>query len=126
MAIEGRYFIWTIQAGEDLADLRIVEGHLFKAINVQGRIAHDGEEALGILLYGGRQDEHVTLGYIGILKFVAAESIPLGGRLTVRAGGFYVALPGEFVVGRCLDGPATSPCLRTGMFNFAASVQLAR
>ena len=127
MAIEGRYFTWTIPAGEDMDDMRPGTGHLFKAVALDdGRIAQNGREAGGILLYGGKREEHVTLAYAGIIRFVAGEDIGRGERLTVRSEGYFcVAKTGEYVVGRCLDALVEKYRIGTGMFNFAtASVQL--
>jgi hypothetical protein len=121
MSVEGRYFTWTLAAGENLDDLRPGTGHLFKAVALDdGRIAADGREAGGILLYGGRQDEHVTLGYAGIMKFTAGGSIGKGSRLTVSASGYFSqAASGSYVVGRCLDTAVASGAVGTGAFNFA-------
>ena len=53
MSVEGRYFTWTLAAGEDLDDLMPGPGHIFKAVALDdGKIAQDGREAGGILLYG--------------------------------------------------------------------------
>ena len=121
MAVEGRYFTWTLAAGEDLADLQPGAGHLFKAVALDdGRIAQNGREAGGILLYGGRQEEHVTLGYAGILKFAAGAAITKGSRLTVGNSGYFTqAVSGSYVVGRCLDTAVASGAVGTGAFNFA-------
>jgi len=121
MAVEGRYFTWTLAAGEDLADLEPGTGHLFKAVALDdGKIAQDGREAGGILLYGGRQDEHVTLGYAGILKFTAGAAVAKGTRLTVANSGYFTsAVSGSYVVGRCLDTAVASGAVGTGAFNFA-------
>jgi len=121
MAVEGRYFTWTLAAGEDLADLTPGTGHLFKAVSLDdGRIAQNGREAGGILLYGGRQDEHVTLGYAGILKFTAGGAVAKGSRLTVSNSGYFTqAVSGSYVVGRCLESAVASGAIGTGAFNFA-------
>jgi hypothetical protein len=121
MAVEGRYFTWTLAAGEELADLQPGTGHLFKAVALDdGKIAQDGREAGGILLYGGRQDEHVTLGYAGILKFTAGAAVGKGNRLTVSGSGYFSeAVSGSYVVGRCLDTAVASGAVGTGAFNFA-------
>jgi hypothetical protein len=121
MSVEGRYFSWTIQAGEDLDDLTAGTGRLFKAVALDdGKIAVDGREAGGILIYGGKSAEHVTLGYAGILKFVAGGPIGKGKRLTVANSGYFVeAGSGSYVVGRCLDTTVASGAIGTGAFNFA-------
>ena len=126
MSVEGRYFTWTIAAGEDLDDLEPGTGSLFKAVALDdGRIAQNGREAGGVLLYGGRKNEHITLGYAGVLKFTAGEDIGKGQHLTVRKDGyFHPAGHGEWVVGRCLDTAVVKGAVGTGAFNFANSTPL--
>ena len=96
---------------------------MFRAVALDdGKIAQDGREAGGILLYGGLQGDHITLGYAGILKFVAGADIQAGRHLTVRQGGvFEPAYRGDWVVGRCLDVAVSLGNIGTGAFNFAAS-----
>ncbi|MEE8433932.1 MAG: hypothetical protein V3S64_04015 [bacterium] len=121
MSVEGRYFTWTIAAGEDLDDLEPGTGHLFKAVALDdGKIAANGLEAGGILLYGGKQEEHLTLGYAGILKFTAGGAVSKGARLSVANSGYFTeAASGGYVVGRCLDTAVVSGAVGTGAFNFA-------
>lgn len=121
MAVEGRYFTWTVVAGQALDDLQPGSGHIYKAVALDdGQLAEDGREAGGLLLYGGRQGEHVTLGYAGVMKFTAGADVGAGRRLTVAASGYLVeATSGSYVVGRCLDTPVTSGAVGTGAFNFA-------
>ena len=121
MSIEGRFFTWTIEAGEDLNDLTPVDGHIFKAVTMTGVIANNGYKAGGILLYGGMMNEHVTLGYAGIMKFTTNEKLEKGALLTVGRGGFFrAAKEGDWIVGRCLDQGATAMSVATGAFNFAS------
>lgn len=121
MAVEGQYFAWTIEAGEDLDDYTPGTGTLFKAVALDdGRLANDGREAGGILVYGGEGGEHVTLGYAGVLKFTAGAAVGAGRRLTVTTSGYCVeAGSGTYVVGRCLDTAVGSGSVGTGAFNFA-------
>lgn len=121
MAIEGRHFTWTIQAGEDLYDLTPGKGDLFKAIRLDdGKKASNGLVAGGILLFGGKVGDHVTLGYLGVMKFVAGGNISKGERLTVTDDGYFIkANPGTYVVGRCLDTSVRYGNIGTGAFNFA-------
>ena len=120
MSVEGRNFTWTIPAGEDLDDLTAGTGDLFKAVALDdGQIAADGLEAGGILIYGGRNAEHVTLAYLGVVKFTAGGGIGKGKRLTVTGSGYLVeASSGSYVVGRCLDTAVASGAIGTGAFNF--------
>ena len=47
MSVEGRYFTWTIVAGEDLDDLNPGSGELYKAVALDdGKIAQNGIEPL--------------------------------------------------------------------------------
>lgn len=121
MSVEGRYFTWTIAAGEDLNDLNPGTGHLFKAVALDdGKLAVNGREAGGILLYGGKQDEHLTLGYGGVMKFTSGGAVNKGARLTVSNSGYFsAAASGSYVVGRCLDTAVASGAVGTGAFNFA-------
>ena len=121
MSVEGRNFTWTIAAGEDLDDLTPGTGDLFKAVALDdGKIAADGREAGGILIYGGRSAEHVTLGYLGVLKFAAGSAVTKGRRLTVTASGYLIeAGSGSYAVGRCLDADVASGAIGTGAFNFS-------
>jgi hypothetical protein len=121
MAVEGRYFTWTVAAGENLDDLTPGAGSLFKAIAIDdGKYAANGREAGGVLVFGGRTGEHLTLGYAGILKFVAGAAVGKGKRLTVTGSGYFVeAGSGSYIVGRCLDTAVASGSVGTGAFNFA-------
>ena len=121
MSVEGRYFAWSISAGEDLDDLTPGTGNLFKAIALDdGKFAMNGREAGGILLYGGKSGEHVTLGYAGVLKFTAKVAIPKGARLTVTTSGYFTsASSGKYVCGRNLDTAVASGADGTGAFNLA-------
>lgn len=124
MSVEGRYFTWTMAAGEDLNDLVASSGDLYKAIALDdGKPAANGKEAGGILLYGAKSGEHVTLGYLGVMKFVAGAAITAGKRVTVTASGYFItAVSGSYVVGRNLDTAVASGAIGTGAFNFAAPV----
>jgi hypothetical protein len=121
MSVEGRYFTWSVAAGENLDDLTPGAGSLFKAVSLStGKYAVSGRDAGGILVYGGRQEKPVTLGYAGVMKFVAGAPIAKGHRLTVAASGYFVeAASGSYVVGRCLDNAVSSGAVGTGAFNFA-------
>lgn len=119
--MEGRHFTWTIPAGEDLDDLTPGKGDLFKAIRLDdGKKASNGLVAGGILIYGGKAGDHVTLGYLGVMKFVAGGNITKGERLTVTDDGYFIkATSGTYVVGRCLDTAVSKGSIGTGAFNFA-------
>ena len=121
MAVEGRHFTWTLAAGQALDDFTAGTGHLYKAVALgTGLVAANGREAGGLLLYGGRAGEHVTLGYAGVMKFTAGASVAAGKRLTVAASGYLAeAASGTYIVGRCLDAAVASGAVGTGVFNFA-------
>ncbi len=121
MSVEGRYFTWTIPAGEDLDGLTPGTGNLFKAVALDdGMHAMNGLEAGGILLYGGKTNENVTLGYLGVMKFAAGAAVIKGKRLSVTTSGYFIeAASGSYVVGRCLDAGVSSGAIGTGAFNFA-------
>ena len=121
MSVEGRFFTWTLESGEDLDDLTPGTGHIFKSVALDdGKVAQNGREAGGILLYGGKQNEHITIGYAGIMKFTSGGSVGKGNRLTVSNSGYFTeAASGSYVVGRCLDSAVASGAVGTGAFNFA-------
>ncbi len=125
MAIQGNYSNLTIKAGEDLNDLT-ASGDLFKAITVSGSTASTGETALGILQYGGKTGEFVTLGYAGVMKFSAGNSVTSGTLLTVNSLGYFVsATTDSYIIGRCLGTHVSSGAVGTGVFNFATPVKKA-
>ncbi len=121
MSVEGRFFTHTMAAGEDVNDLTPGSGDIFKAIALDdGKPAANGREAGGLLLYGGKNGEHITLGYAGIMKFTAGAAVAKGKRLTVTTSGYMIeANSGSYVVGRCLDTAVGSGAVGTGAFNFA-------
>ena len=121
MSVDGRNFSWTVLAGEDLNDAGAGTGHLYKAVALDdGKLASNGREAGGILLYGGKTGEHLTLGYAGVMKFAAGGAVAKGRRLTVTTSGYFTeAASGSYVVGRCLDAAVGSGAVGTGVFNFA-------
>jgi hypothetical protein len=121
MAVEGHYAAWTITAGEDLDNFTPGTGAIFKAVALDdGKLANNGREAGGILIYGGKAAEHITLGYAGVLKFTAGAAVGAGRRLSVATSGYLVeAASGSYVVGRCLDAAVSSGSVGTGAFNFA-------
>ncbi|MEE8394801.1 MAG: hypothetical protein V3S29_02020 [bacterium] len=121
MSVEGRFFNWTMSAGEDLDDLTPGSGDLFKAIALDdGKPAANGKEAGGILIYGGKSGEHISIGISGVMKFVAAGAVVAGARLTVTTSGYFTtAVSGSYVVGSNLDTAVASGAVGTGMFNFA-------
>ncbi len=121
MSVDGRYFTWTLAAGEDLDNLTPGSGHLFKAVALDdAMIANNGLEAGGILVYGGKSGEHVTLGWSGVMKFTAGAAVAKGKRLTVASSGYCVqASSGAYVVGRCLDSAVSSGAVGTGAFDFS-------
>ena len=124
--MDGRHFTWSFPAGEDLDNLNWGTGDLFRAVALDdGKIAANGLEAGGILLYGGKKDEHVTLGYLGVMKFYASEHVQKGARLTVAENGsFRESRPGDYAVGRCLDTAVSAGSIGTGAFNFTTPMQV--
>ena len=122
MSVEGRNFTWAIAAGEDLDDLTPGTGDIFKAIALDdGKPAANGKEAGGILFFGAKNGENVTLGLYGVMKFVAGAAVAKGARVTVTASGYFItATSGSYVVGRCLDTAVGTGAVGTGAFNFLA------
>ncbi|MDH4120435.1 MAG: hypothetical protein OEV94_01845 [Deltaproteobacteria bacterium] len=126
MSVEGHNHSWAIQAGGDLSDLRPGTGAIFKAVALDtGTIASNGRQAGGILLYGGKSGEPVSLGTWGVMKFTAGAPVAKGRRLTVTQSGYFSeAASGSYVVGRCLDADVGSGGVGTGLFNFATTAYM--
>ena len=126
MAIEGKHMTWSTKAGADLSDLTAGTGALYKAITQLGvKAASPGDDAKGLLLYGGTSGSHVTLGVMGEMKFTAGAAVTsVNAPLSVAAAGFLtVATSGDFVVGHFTQGTNRSTSISsgsvgTGLFDF--------
>ena len=121
MATQGKWEGYALAAGEDLDDAAAGTGDLFKAIALDdGRPAANGKEAGGLLQYGGKNAEHITIAYFGVSKYVANDAITPGVRLSVVASGYCSAAgSGDHIVGRNGAFAVASGAIGEGLFNFA-------
>ena len=115
-----RWEPYTLVAGENLDDVTPGTGDLFKAISIDDGIhSANGAEAGGILQYGGQSGEHVTIGYMGVMKFTAGGAITAGDRMVVTNSGYILTQQsGSHVVGRCGRTDVASGEVGVGIFNF--------
>ena len=120
MAVENKHFTWSFVAGEDMDSLNKGTGALHKAVDGAKTIAANGSEAIGLLKYVGKSDEHVTIAPMGITKYVASAAISAGAVLTVTTSGYITtADSGSVVVGKNLNTAVASGAIGTGIFDFS-------
>lgn len=114
MAIQNMYINMIVAAGADLSALQ------YYAVAIDdGGYAVNGAEAIGILQNKPKTGEGADIGYLGTMKFRAADTIAKGDKLTVTAAGTMVlAGSGYYIVGKAWAA-ATSGSVGTGVFNFA-------
>jgi len=113
MAGENQYFTSTLQAGEDLTTLQ------YHAIALDdGKLANNPEEASGILLNKPNTGQHLSLAYVGELKFAAGAAITKGAKLTVTTSGWFTSAGSvDGIVGEIKE-TVTSGSIATGLFFF--------
>lgn len=103
----------TLQAAEDLSSLQ------YHAIALDdGKLANNGEEASGILLNKPKSGEHISLGYVGELKFRAGAAISKGDKLVVTTSGWFTTADSDDPVLGEAKAAVTSGSVGTGLFNF--------
>ena len=110
---QGKFETVTIQAGADLSAAQ------HKAIVVAGTIAADSLTAVGLVQ--NKPDatgKQATVGYSGLMKGHAGDSISKGAKVMVTTSGWLItATSAGNVVGRALLA-ANSGDLFPGLFNF--------
>lgn len=122
MTIENVQWRWSVKASADLNDTAVATGHINKAVsNRDGDIASNGLDAVGMLYYGGKDNEHISFAFMGIMKATAAAAISSKDTLlTVTTSGYVKpATDGDYVVGRALS-TANSGSVFDGLFDFSA------
>lgn len=122
MGIQNDFRTWSIKAVSDIDSVVAGTGHIYKAVaNDAGDIASSGKKAVGILQYAGETNDHVTIGFDGIMKYTASAAINSKDVLlaVTTSGYFKEAVGGEYVVGRALS-IVSSGGVGTGMFSFIA------
>jgi hypothetical protein len=108
----------TIVAAEDLS------GSQYKAIALDdGKVAVNGQEAIGIICNKPISGQNVTVGYVGEMFYQAGAAVSKGDALTVTTGGWFkLADSNDFVVGQA-KADVTSGSQGTGLFSFPAGIQ---
>lgn len=120
MSTQNKYEAWTIVAATAMNNLVAGSGNLYKAVrNKTGNFATNGLEAVGLLQYGCDSGGFASVGYFGIMKYVAATAITSADvLLSITTSGYCkIAGSGDWIVGRTVTA-ATSAMVAKGMFNF--------
>lgn len=114
MAYQGQHQTFTMPAGTDLS------AHTFKALDIAtGDLAANAKSAVGILQNKPLHNEHATVGFQGLMKYVAGGAVAKGAALTVSSGGLFTsATSSSVVVGVSLEA-AVSGAIASGIFDFA-------
>lgn len=107
-----------IRAGADLTG----DGVKFKAISFGGTIAATSIAAAGILRFGGKQNENVSVNVLGVFKAQFGTAVNTAGYpLKVTTSGFIVAASsGDDCVGRS-TAVTGSGDLAQAFFNFLSA-----
>jgi hypothetical protein len=113
MSTENRYDSVTIVASNDFR-----AAHIHKAVTAGGLVAATAG-AVGLLKSKPNVAEHATVGYIGIMRYVAGAAIAAGANLTVTTSGFIISTGSASgtTVGKAIEA-ANSGDLAKGLFNF--------
>jgi hypothetical protein len=110
-------FRWSIPiaAGADLT----AETSQFKAVTFAGVIASTSIAAAGILRYGGKSGESVTIDIDGVFKAKFGAAVSTAGYpLKITTSGYVVAAAsGDDIVGRAIAIVASGD-IAQAMFNF--------
>jgi len=115
MATENQNLTYTFTAAEALDNLVSGTGQIYKAIALNDqKIANNGEECSGILIFGAKSGEHSTIVLSGVTKAVAGGAIAAGGAVTVSTSGYVTAGDsGSYIIGRNLDTAVASGAVGT-------------
>jgi len=116
MTVQNLRFISTLQALEDLRECQ------YHAVALDdGLLANNGEEASGILINKPYTHDHLSLAYVGELKFAAGGAIAKGAKITVTTSGWFTTAGSlDPVVGEA-KAAVTSGSFGTGLFAFPAA-----
>ena len=120
MTVENKYDTVAIDAA---ADFRSVGLH--KAVVVGGTIAATAA-AIGLIKSKPASGEHLTVGYKGLMKYLAGGAVTAGVNLTVTTSGFLVSQGSSngATVGKALATVASGD-LGLGMLDFTRAGPLA-
>ena len=106
----------TIAAGEDLS----AKTCLYHAIALDdGQLAVNGLEAGGILYNDPADDQHLTFGFSGEMRYAAGAAVVAGAKLTVTGSGWFITCTsGDVSMGRAKSA-VTSGAVGIGLFDFS-------
>lgn len=95
----------NVAAGQDLTPAAV----LHKALTVNGTIAANGRDAVGVLKSHGPQGLGVRVADSGIIKIVAGAAVSTPGfPITVTTSGFCIASPvGSATIGKAFTAAAS-------------------
>ena len=121
MATENKNLTYMFAGAEDLNGLIAGTGHIYKGIALNDRkLANNGSECSGILIFGAKNGEHSTLVLSGVSKFVAGGAIGAGKNISCTTSGYFIAAnSGLYIVGKNLDSSVASGAVGTGFFDFS-------
>lgn len=114
MAYQGQFQTFTMLATTDLSE------QTFKAVDIiTGALAAGPKTAVGILQNKPLANEHASVGFQGLMKYVAGGAIAKGAALTVSTDGlFTTASSSSIVVGISLETAVTG-AIASGLFDFS-------
>lgn len=102
-----------VKATEDLSTTQ------YRAINIDGTIANNNGEAIGIQQNKGVSGRDLTAGYAGRSRYVAGAAVAAGARVTVATSGYMTSVASnELGCGTALAA-VSSGGIGEGIFNFA-------
>lgn len=102
-----------VKATEDLSTTQ------YQAINIDGTIANNNGEAIGIQQNKGVSGRDLTAGFLGRSRYKAGDTVTAGARLTVATSGYMtVVASNELGCGTALSAVASGG-ISEGIFNFA-------
>lgn len=108
----------AIAAAASPADNRLNQ---YKAFQIDGTIAENNSEAMGLLNNKPNTGHDMSLTYHGRSPFLAGGAVTAGGSLKVTTSGFIIAVTsGDISCGKALFTVASGACGR-GVFDFAAT-----
>ncbi len=117
MTTEQRVTYLNVVAGQDLTAAAFLQ----KAVTVNGTIAANGRDAIGVLKSHGPQGLGVRVADSGVIKIYAGAAISTPGfPVTITASGFAIASPvGSATIGVLFDTAAASGDLASILADFA-------
>lgn len=98
-----------------------LENAQYHAVSINGTIADNNTEALGIIVNKPRLGENGSVEFSGITRYRAGAAVSAGARLKVVSSGWLEAVgSGDLAVGTNLEA-VSSGGIGEGIFNFAGA-----